>query len=652
MIDMEKERAIIGADDKKRAEDSAVEIPRKPQTEDEYEKFFDEEANFLAAHGMRGDIVVRRGSGGWSFNYETRVLNYDPNYFRERGYNLKETLYATSHELLAHYRRLSENPTLCIREWRRVAAIGTTENGVQYLRTPHLKLLLNIMEDIAGNRQIVAGMPFLQETQIKLYREHQFPKTDYTNRARHVQFVYGLLRKMMVPSEEVAVAPEVREAWERLRSYGEPKTDVLDLATTPSVSAETFYAILRTIIEPIYQELYEKDLREEAERQEKEAPGGEQGGDEREKGVKPKRGTNGETEPGKRPSREAIEKAKKKLEEQYHDYEESHPEPLSSEEAKKIREAMAEVVAKRGGAPDMDDAILKQWTREHGLRPESVAGYRNEYKEIAPYVDELREVFKKIISRRLKERWKYAPQLKQEGEELDEGALAESYVASRAGESPGAFRDLERKTRETESFGSFDMTLINDLSSSMNEGIKMAMDRKSKMLFMEALSDFASEIKEAEQESGAELGLSVRSRVRAFGGFGEVELKPLSPELVEQERIHVWEKLHQGTGGTPDYLSLEAELTALTPEEKEALQGRKKRKVVIVLTDGESERAERVEHVLKTMRELGIIAVGIGMAEEAQLVLETYRPDAEVVKTVAVLPAVRSKYIVKYAEDL
>src|SRR3989344_1456885 len=172
MIDMEKERAIIGADDKKRAEDSAVEIPRKPQTEDEYEKFFDEEANFLAAHGMRGDIVVRRGSGGWSFNYETRVLNYDPNYFRERGYNLKETLYATSHELLAHYRRLSENPTLCIREWRRVVAIGTTENGVQYLRTPHLKLLLNIMEDIAGNRQIVAGMPFLQETQIKLYREH------------------------------------------------------------------------------------------------------------------------------------------------------------------------------------------------------------------------------------------------------------------------------------------------------------------------------------------------------------------------------------------------------------------------------------------------------------------------------------------------
>jgi len=177
--------------------------------------------------------------------------------------------------------------------------------------------------------------------------------------------------------------------------------------------------------------------------------------------------------------------------------------------------------------------------------------YRNEFQEIEPLIKELREVFKKIISKRLRERMRLSPQLQKEGEELEEGTLAEVYAESKAGGEPRAFREMERRKREEMGYGVLDMTLVNDLSGSMEEGGKLEMDRKSKTLFLESLADFQKEIQEAEFESGMSLGLEVRTETRAFGDFGDAELKALSPALTEKDRIGIWKKLHHAGGGTP-----------------------------------------------------------------------------------------------------
>jgi hypothetical protein len=573
------------------------------------EEFFDKESEILGTYGLKGDITLERGNNGWAFDFKNRKLLYDPNFFIERGYNMQETLFATTHELMAHYGELLRDPELVLKEASR------------YSSREHLHLLHNIFEDVLGNRRIVGELPFLKDTREKLYKEKLFPQTDYRENASHVQFAYGFIREMMVPGEKVELSDEARQALEKLRAFGEDKIDVLDLVTTPAIEPKDRFQIMRNIVEPIYLELYQKDLEKE-----KEKKGGE------------KNAAEGE--------------AKKKFQEEYKAYADSQPQPLKPEDEKKLKETLEKMAGKRGGEPTLDQKIVEEWAKEHGVSAEDVLKYRKEYEEVAPLVHELREVFKKIVARRLRERWRISPQLETEGEVLDEETLAESYIESTAGGKPAAFREITRSKKEQEAYGSLDMTLVNDLSGSMNEGMKLAMDRKSKLLFLESLADFQKEIKEAEYESGVSLGLEVRTETRAFGDFGDAELKPLSPDLSEKDKIEIWKRLHRGDGGTPDYLSLEAVEKSLTLEYEEELKNKRKRKVVVVLSDGESQDAARVQSVCERLRQKGVIVSAFGMTSSGQAVKETYKPDAEVIEDIRELPKAMQNIILKYASDL
>lgn len=638
-------------------EESSVKPPKSEGEVDpsKVEEFFDKESEILGAYGLKGDVTLERGSNGWAFDFQNRKLIYDPSFFAERGYNLQETLFATTHELMAHCGELLRDPELVLKEVKR------------YSRKEHLHLLHNIFEDVLGNRRIVAELPFLEETRTKLYEEKLFPQTDYQQNAPHVQFAYGFIREMMVSGKPVLLGPEARQALEKLRAFGEDQIDILDLVTTPAIEPKDRFQIMRNIVEPIYLELYQKDLEEEKKKGGKK--GSEKGGqadkkqgagkDKKKWWQRDKGKGKEESKPGEEPGKpmegggsEAEEEAKKKFQKEYQPYKDSHPEPLKPEDEEKLKKTLESLAAKRGGMPSLDRAIIEQWAKEHGVSAEDVLGYRKEYGEIAMLVAELREVFKQIVSKRLKERWKMSPQLETEGEMLDEETLAESYIESTAGGKPNAFRELARTRKEQEGYGSLDMTLISDLSSSMNEGSKMPMDRKSTVLFLEALADFQKEIRDAEYESGVSLGLEVRTETRAFGDFGDAELKALSPDLSEKDRIAIWKRLHKGTGGTPDYLSLEAIEKSITPEYEEELKSKRKRKVIVVLSDGESQDAARVQQTCEKLRRRGIIVLGFGMTASGQAVKETYKPDAEVIEDIRTLPKAMQKVILKYTQDL
>src|SRR3989338_7112997 len=450
--------------------------PEKPESEKpekeagahEVEQFLDKEAEILAAYGLRGDITLERSDKGWAFDFENRRLMYDPNFFIERGYNLKETLFATTHELMAHYGELMRDPEFVLREAKRYSQAK-----------PHLHILYNIFEDVLGNRRIVSELPFLEETRTTLYQEKMFPQTDYTDQSSHVQFVYGFIRESMVSGEPVKLGPEARQALEELRAFGKEKTDVLDLVTTPTIDPRDRFHIMRRVIEPIYERLYRSDLEKEKDKkrrwpwQKKE--------EEKKGGGEPKKEQKGG---GRTAERKATEEAIKKFKKEYEAYEKTHPEPLSPKDEEKIKDVLKEIAAQKGGLPSLDRSILEQWAKEHGVNAEDVIAYRNEFREIEPLVQELREVFKKIVSKRLRERMRLSPQLQKEGEELEEGTLAEVYAESRAGGEPRAFREIERRKREEVGYGVLDMTLVNDMSGSM-KGEKLTMDRKSKQLFME-----------------------------------------------------------------------------------------------------------------------------------------------------------------------
>ena len=237
-------------------EKSESEKPDKEAGAHEVEQFLDKEAEILAAYGLRGDITLERSDKGWAFDFENRRLMYDPNFFIERGYNLKEALFATTHELMAHYGELMRDPEFVLREAKRYSQAK-----------PHLHILYNIFEDVLGNRRIISELPFLEETRTTLYREKMFPQTDYTDQSSHVQFVYGFIRESMVSGEPVKLSPEARQALGELRAFGKDKTDVLDLVTTPTIDSRDRFHIMRRVVEPIYERLYRSDLEEEKEKQ-------------------------------------------------------------------------------------------------------------------------------------------------------------------------------------------------------------------------------------------------------------------------------------------------------------------------------------------------------------------------------------------------
>lgn len=640
------------------------------------EEFFDKESEVLTTYGFKGNISVEFGplpqDAPMGFSAELRQVRVDPDssFFKERKYSLKETLFVAAHEVMAHYAELCKEPDLVLKEVKR------------YQQKEHLHLLHNIFEDVMGNRRVVAELPFLKETKTNLYKERQFPKTDYREYSSHVQFAYGFIREMMVPNESVELSEKVRQALEKLHAFGEDKIDILDLVTTPTIEPKDRFQIMKNIIEPIYLELYQEDLKKEKNKKggkgdsgkgegspkegtPQEGKAGEQKGKEESGkgkkhwwqkgkggGEKPSQESGKPSEGTGKESKKGDTEAKKKFQKEYKVYTDSHPQPLKPEDVKKLKKTLETMVGKRGGAPSLDRKIIEQWAKEHGVSAEDVLEYRKEYEEVAPLVRELREVFKKIVSRRLRERWKMSPQLETEGEALDEETLAESYVESKAGGKPAAFREITRSKKEEIGYGSLDMTLINDLSGSMNEGMKLPMDRKSKLLFLESLADFQKEIKEAEYESGVSLGLEIKTETRAFGDFGDAELKPLSPDLSEKDRIAIWKKMHNASGGTPDYLSLETVEKSINDDYAKELKEKRKRKVVVVLSDGESQDSGRVQRALDNLRKKGVIVSAFDMTSSGQAVKETYKPDAEVIEDIRQLPKAMQNIILKYVSDL
>lgn len=658
----------------------------------EVEAFLNREREILGAYGLRGDIKLVRAKRGWAFDPKARILYYDPSFFSDRGYSLKETLFATTHELMAHWGELLRAPEIYLREFARVKAKGKE----------HLGLLHNIFEDVLGNRRIVAELPFLKETRTALYKEKLFPKDDYREYSRHVQFVYSFIREMMVQGEPVIVDDEVREALDSLRAFGAKSIDVLELVTTPSIEPRQRFELMRRIVEPVFLKLYRQDLLDPNKRrghegqesdegdeasEEESGEGGKEGDEEGDEGDEDTGGEKDSEKEGKSDEGGSKEKSKKKkkgkakgeedepdagggyddrtqkkkesdrkkaekrFKKEYKEYHDGHPEPIPHEVEEEIRDAIKASLGEKGGRPSMDRAILEQWAREHGLSPEDVLGYRKEFQTIAPLVRELREVFKQITARRLRQRFKLSPQLRTEGEELDDASLVEAYVESRAGGQPSAFVDTTKGVRETVGFGALDMTIVGDLSGSMDD-TKLAMERKSAILFLEALADFAKEVKEAELESGVSLGLEVRTEARVFGDFGDTAIKGLGAGLEEHERIGVWRKLKKSAGGTPDFLSLEAIDASLTAEELRGLKEKRRRKVVVVLSDGESQDAGRVGVAAASLRSKGVIVFGLGMTDGGRAVVKTYAPDADVITDITRLPQAVRDIVLKHVSDL
>ena len=76
------------------------------------------------------------------------------------------------------------------------------------------------------------------------------------------------------------------------------------------------------------------------------------------------------------------------------------------------------------------------------------------------------------------------------------------------------------------------------------------------------------------------------------------------------------------------------------------------KKIVIVFTDGGSDKPAEVQVALKNLRETGLVAIGVGITKSGEAVLSTYAPDALVAEDVSKLPLVLAELLKHHLKDI
>lgn len=273
---------------------------------------------------------------------------------------------------------------------------------------------------------------------------------------------------------------------------------------------------------------------------------------------------------------------------------------------------------------------FQEW---HALRD---AAYRVRDDAGRPVIDELREIFANILSHRRRKR--PAPKAPQdEGDNLSAEHLVEAWLSLKAGVGSAEVWTVERtKERAAERVGVFDISIAGDLSESMLHGGKDHAQKQAAVLLLAALEEFRRELAYAEGDLRDDL--AVRTEAWGFGNGAHL-LKPLTNRLEPIHCARVAGGMEPNSNyGTHDYTVLREirdtiERDPAYAEKLRPRQGRNVaeiRRIVLVLTDGDSSNRSRCMQEVAALRALGVKVIGIGITKAGKGAEATYAPDGRV----------------------
>lgn len=579
-----------------------------PPVEEKFRAFLTGEERILNDIAGGAGFTFKRGEG-WAINPETGEATYDPKFFEEKGYTPSQALFGAFHEIKCHLVETSE----LLNTPRGQEAHERLKDRIK--AKPRLHIWENCRTDVKGNLAITRFAPSLAEDVEAVYREKLWPEKDLTSKPKHLQFMYSILRTAMVPDEEVTVDPAVQEAIKKLRNV--KGKDVIALATDPAQDPLLALRLSERYIEPVIEELYQEDLEE-------------------------KKDQKGKGEKGQGTPEESFA-------DEYEDYENRHPEPMDEEEVEKkikeTKEQQSESARQAAG-----------YEQEHGVSKKDLADYYEEYRQVEGSLEQLRNVFRRIVEQR-KIPIRRLAALKEEGVMIDPGLVTQTYLDVKAGvDNPKTMKDFEGRFIEENIPGKFSLRLVADQSGSM-AGEKSIHQRRSAILVMEALKEF-SDVLDGER-AGLSIDLDVQTELRSFGVKEGTRLyKPLSRELAEKQRVEFFKGLLETSGGTNDYDALadvERDVRqTIARDETYAveLKSGKRREIVIVLSDGDSGNASEVKIRCQSLRDLGVKVVGLGMGSGSQSIESTYTPEGRICYDISDLPKTLEGLLAEYLGQL
>ena len=599
-------------------------------------RFFSENEQAISDYAQHAGFIFELGDH-WSIDMQTGRGTYDPKFFVKRGFTESESMWATCHEIER------------FRDWRKDSeAYGKLFSRTQKER--RIYLLYHSITTILANREESRRFPAHQETLEYLYEDKLFPRINYVKSPRHLQFVYAIVREAALPMEELTLSPEVRAEINKLRNIDGEGTDLILLASDPTILPGERFDLIQDYIEPIYERFFQDDVRDRKETQKKDdkrntdqdaleeesMEGGSRG---RERGYL---------------DRDAL-KDEDFFAREYEETEKKLPNVLSPKEAKE--EIEKEIRRRQEINKSPDDIAREQFRAQHGVSATEAEDYADECRKIAYQIQPLRNIFERIIAsrkevkRRLKDRT-------DQGVIIDPSLIAQAYIDALGGVvSSRTQLKIRKEEFDEHKLREFEFTLVCDLSGSMNEnhpGGKSYEQKLAAILIIEALDEFEKKLKEERFERA--IDLHVLTEVRGFHAEDE-ELKHLSDALDFVSRVRIARRLEHCIGNrTADYKSMAEVAAKLDLKVRRKIEDGELKKVLILITDGGSDDVLLAREARKKLVSHGVITKAIQIGQQnitdTQKFREVWRRDGAQCSDVSLLVQTIGKLLQDFLREL
>ncbi len=562
-------------------------------------RFFFDNEKAIADYAQLSGFVFEPGDS-WTLSMETGRGTYDPDFFLQRGYSVAECMWATCHEI-EHFRDWRKDPEAYCQLYSRIREERRTG------------LLYHYLNDILANREVDRRFPAHRETRRYLYQIKLFPRVHYVKGPLHLQFLTAVIREKMVPSESIMVSPAVREAIDKLTNIDGRGMDIIDLVCDGTATPKDRFLVIRDYIEPVYERFFRDDVT--ARKKEKKAETARNLGATKEESI----------EGGSQSSVKGFVDDESGDDEdlfdgEYDEAEDNLPEAFRSDEV--LAEMERETLRRQEELVSPEMMAKEQFRMRHGVTAEEVEDYAEEYRKIESQIGPLRDVFEGIIAERKEEKRRIKERTDQ-GVIIDPSMMTQAYIDALSGVHNSRTQlKVSKEERDEQKLKEFEITLICDLSGSMNEnwpGGKSYEQRLSAILITEALDEFEKKLRDERTDGSVDLHLF--SEVRGFHGEDE-ELKPISDSITFASRVRIFNRLEDCIGNsTADYKSLAHMVrTVHTGTERKIREGELK-KVVLLITDGGSDDISLAKEAKEALNQKGVItkAIQVGKPDKEEV---------------------------------
>ncbi|MDP3696990.1 MAG: vWA domain-containing protein [Candidatus Taylorbacteria bacterium] len=634
---------------------------KDPETLEGYKKeaqeFLDSHRRLLATFAK--DVSLRfKLSDAFFIDLKNGEINLDIRWFAKRDYSKEQILWALLHENV-HFIDLANDPeqmmanfeyikqgarqtgTVILQKWE--AKYGQSDpEFIEGLKTPQpidpedpnsetmnatemaayeiRHRFFNILDDIYVNKTVSRKAPFYESQEPgglevrRLYREKLFKGTDYSSDPRHRQIMDSLLREDMVPDEDTVWAQEVKAILDRkILFQGQEYTikEIVDNFIKPRTGRDTKagqrYFVIKNVIEPIFLELLNKDLEEWDPQKPKEGEGqGNKGEDGKGKDSpsqanpfgRPYRDDQQNNPDQFKPSQMRKWSDKKKDD----DKKESDKITQDKENDKKTPEQLAQ---------EAQNAMDREWADKNSIPYELIHKFRNIEKEVAPYLQDLSELWQRIIfgSTKKTERGMVGyfpsgtemsiPKVIDEWPKIEKGQLEETRV----------MRKMETKEILIKNPELIRVRLVGDMSGSMNEAKRHVLEQCI-VLLLSSLREFNTYLNLT--RSRTKSNLEVDTEVWVFGDDAQKvkQLRSGPGQGMENDRVEaikIFQHLQNTLGNTFDNKALEEIIKSLELDKEKIEQG-KIMEIVFEITDGGSSASDKTKTAVDSLIRINVIA--------------------------------------------